>query len=415
MPSILIVTVAYPPSRLIGGRRPVRMAAGLEARGWDVTVATLHGRYMQPLDPAPTADGTVTVLRSHALMPRVWLARQAAAATADRPAGTRQEAAAWRAGLGRWLRRVEFPDEYAGWLPLALLQLRGRRFDVVLATLPPPTVACIGAAVARRGQSRLVLDYRDPWCEVMTRDGSYGLDKAYGAGELALHRALEDRLLRRAELVLAVTPKMRDWLAPRAPCPVRFLANGLDAPPPLPPLPRARPLRLVYAGSLAYERSLDSVLGAIAALADEFPPSALRLAYAGPHGAALRQAAERLGVAAWLDDRGMLPHAEVLALYRGAAAGVVAVSARTDYSYPGKLFEILTAGCPILLCGPDDSEAARLVRELDVGGVDSGASPTASIEALRRVLAAPPPSRDLSAWYADAQMQRLNDELRRLL
>ena len=60
----------------------------------------------------------------------------------------------------------------------------------------------------------------------------------------------------------------------------------------VPPLPRDQPLRLVYAGSLAYDRSLHSILAAIGLLRQEFPPDKLQLTYAGPHGAELRQASD---------------------------------------------------------------------------------------------------------------------------
>ena len=193
MPSILLITGAYPPSRLIGGRRPARMAVGLRARGWQVTVLTLQPQYMAPVDTVAVVQPGVEILSSHALMPRAWLPRPSQSAPTHLPLPTQASAPvpakpSLRSHVGRALQRVEFPDEYIGWLPLAVAQLRGRRFDVVLATLPPPTVALIGALAAKLCGAKLVLDYRDPWTEVMTEDGSYGLDRAYPRAEIALAR-----------------------------------------------------------------------------------------------------------------------------------------------------------------------------------------------------------------------------------
>ncbi len=420
MPSILLITVAYPPSRLIGGRRPARMATGLAARGWKVTVLTLHPPYMVPLDAETAPIDGIEILKTHAVMPRVWLRPGKSAAQAT-PAGPPPAVPAlgkksWRSAAGQLLQQFEFPDDYAGWLLLALARLRGRRFDVVLATLPPPTAAAIGALAASLCGAKLVLDYRDPWTEVLTEDGSYGSPRKHPRAEIALHRALEDRILRQAALVLAVTPKMTRWLQARTKNTVEFLPNGLDAMPPATLVERVRPLRLVYAGSLAYERSLDSVLAAIAHLRDTFTPDQLRLTYAGPHSADLRGAAQRYGVEAWLDDRGQLPSREAMDLYRGAVAGIVSVSARTDYSYPGKLFEILSAGCPILLCGPQTCDAAQLVRDLGAGVVDDGTDVKDSAAALTHLLTAEPrvlPG--LDAWMAPVQVERLETLLRGIL
>ena len=206
------------------------------------------------------------------------------------------------------------------------------------------------------------------------------------------------------------------WREAGAGAPVVFLPNSLDAVPPDPPLPRDQPLRLVYAGSLAYARSLEPVLAAMHALRGTLGPDRLRLAYAGPHGAQLQQAALAAGVADQIDDHGVLSHAQSLALYRGAAAGIVSVSARTDYSYPGKLFEVLALGCPVLLTGPADSEAARLVRSLGAGVVDDGADPVASAAALRTVLETPPPRPTaLEAWQAPVHVAELDQRLRAVL
>lgn len=416
MPSLLIVTAAFPPSRLIGSRRPLRMALGLAARGWTVCVLTLEDRYMRPVDDrGPDPEG-IEVVRTHAAMLRSWLPRPTAKQNVAATPKHQGPSSSLRAIAGRVLQRTEFPDAYAGWMPFAWAAMRHRRFDLVLATLPPPSAALLGAFIARQTDARLVLDYRDPWSEVLTPDGSYGAERAVPAAEIALHRGLEDRVLRHADLVLAVTPRIRQWLAARTPRPVEFLPNGLDEVPADPPLPRLEPARLVYAGSLAYERSLQPVLTALALLRDRFGPDQLRLTYAGPDGARLRREASQAGVADWLDDFGELPAAQARSLYRGATAGIVSVSARTDYSYPGKLFEVLGAGCPIWLCGPEQCDAAQLVRDLNAGEVDTGSSPEHSAAVLTRLLCAPPTAvQGLQPWLASNQMSRLDRLLRGVL
>jgi glycosyltransferase involved in cell wall biosynthesis len=195
---------------------------------------------------------------------------------------------------------------------------------------------------------------------------------------------------------------------------VVFLPNSLDTAPPAVALPRAKPLRLVYAGSLAYERSLEPILAAMAASRSSWQEP-LQLVYAGPHGADLLAMAAKLGVADLVDNRGAQPQAACLALYRGAVAGIVSVSARTDYSYPGKLFEVLAEGCPVYLCGPSDCEAAKLVQSLQAGVVDDGSDPVASQRILRGLLEAERGALpDLSGWRAAVHLDQLDGLLRGL-
>ena len=421
-PRILIVSATFPPSLLIGGRRPARMARHLHALGWHVTVLTVHPLYMPPWDPAEARPDGVEVLATHVLSPRAWarqLRRRQEGQTPSQPTAAVPQAG-WRAQVHGLLhaafKAIEFPDEFAGWQPLALRAVAGQRFDVVLGSMPPFSDAVVAHAIARRCGARLVLDYRDPWSEVLSEDASYGESRAYSKTELQRHRALENRLLREADLVLGVSPRICTWLQARTPVPVQLLPNGLDAPPPAAAPPRTLPLRLIYAGSLAYDRSLDSLLAALAALRAEFPPQALRLVYAGPHGAQLQKAAQEQGVLDYVDDLGVLPRGKVLALYQGAAAGIAAVSARMHYCYPGKLFEILGAGCRVLMCGPPGADALELVRTLGVGETDDGSGVQASMQAVRNLLLAPPtPLQGLEGWVASEQMARLDGMLRELL
>ncbi len=418
MPSILLVTALYPPSRQIGGRRVHRFAKGLRDRGWTVTVLCPKPPYMAPLDQQGPADPGIEMLHTDALVPRVWM-RNRVGAPPQTPGPGQPAAVSLRSVLkrtvGQALALTEFPDELAGWMLPAMLAVVGRRFDVVLASAPPHTTLLLGAQVAQLTGAKLVLDYRDPWSELMSSDGSYGHERSFGPWLCQLHQWTEDRVLGRAQLVLGVTPQICRWLQPRTRAPIQFLPNSLDSAPPDPPLPRDRPQRLVYAGSLAYERSLGSVLTALAVLREPLGPDQVRLTYAGPHGDRLRHSAEALGVADYLDDHGVLGHAASLALYRGAAAGIVSVSARTDYSYPGKLFEVLAAGCPILLVGPAQCEAAKLVRELGAGVVDDGLDLASSVQTLRALLLREPGRPvGLENWLAGVQVGKLDGLLRGL-
>jgi glycosyltransferase involved in cell wall biosynthesis len=378
------------------------------------------------VDPQPVVDAGIVVVETSAVLPRQLLPRKEGAAgplpTAATTSGTptasalrQQVLGTARKLAGKSLSLIEFPDEHIGWVAVALSALRGQQFDVVLASAPPHSDFLLGAAIAQRCGAKLVLDYRDPWLEQLSPDGSYGGDAiAHSQFKRSLHKTVEDRLLSRADLVLGVTPKICTWLTQRTSKPVVFLPNSLDTVPPAVALPRARPLRLVYAGSLAYERSLEPILAAMAAMRPSWQEP-LQLVYAGPHGADLLAMAARLGVADLVDNRGAQPQSACLALYRGAVAGIVSVSARTDYSYPGKLFEVLAEGCPVYLCGPSDCEAAKLVQSLQAGVVDDGSDPVASQRILKGLLEAERGALpDLSGWQAAVHLDQLDGLLRGL-
>jgi glycosyltransferase involved in cell wall biosynthesis len=56
---------------------------------------------------------------------------------------------------------------------------------------------------------------------------------------------------------------------------------------------------------------------------------------------------------------------------------------------PSKLYEILAAGRPVLAAAPEESDAARIVREWDCGFVADPEDSSAVAEAVRRAMADP--------------------------
>jgi len=285
-PRLLIVSAIFPPSRKIGARRPERFARHLVQRGWDVTVLTLRESYAQPLNEGWTPPPGVSIVRTRAFMPGDALRGAAdalhrlGARGGQRPIdGERAEdhvgafpaapgpaaratARPLRDAFWRALSRAEFPDRWIGWKPFALAATRGLRFDAVLATLPPYSPALIARRLARRDSAIFAMDYRDPWTEAPRT----GWDPALYAHLIERHRRVEDACLRSADLVLATSRTICRWLAPRAGIEPVFAPNSFDS---RDASPRTRSRTLVYSGSLAYGRSLEPVLTAMARLSND--------------------------------------------------------------------------------------------------------------------------------------------------
>lgn len=387
-PRILIVTALFSPTRMIGGRRPERIALHLNRLGWRVTVLTLRPRYIRPVDRQADPFPDIEVIRTHALMPGDMLrsaSRVLRNATASSGVGGRRRHAPEPGapeppgpsgevgGEGsstpkrlfwRWVSSWEFPDPWFAWVPFALRAVRGRRFDVILATLPPFTPALIARTLADRTGARLILDYRDPWAEVPRIDWGEG----WHEGLRIRHQKTEDSCLRRADIILGVTPTICSWLRRRTEKQVLLVPNFYEA---------AQPnvagttvdthVQIVYAGSLAYGRSLEPIIAAIARLSEEVGPDRLQLVYIGKKGFKVRAQAEALGVGAYIDQRGEVEAAEARSRIADSSASIVIVSKDYDYAIPGKVFEVLAAGRPMIVLAPAACDMADLVSRHQLG------------------------------------------------
>lgn len=418
MPSILIVTGWFSPSRQIGARRVERMAAQLLASGWQVTVLCPHPEYMAPVD-GELVGPAVERLGVHVLTPSAFAAARlgkghmTAAPPPDSPDPQRTRStiasdlknfrSAAKKIASRTVRLGDFPDATIGMLVPALAAVAGRRFDLVLGSLPWRSIGPVAAALARVTGAKLVLDYRDPWTE--------GLGEA-GAHPKAWHRWLEDQCLDQASLITGVSPTIVRWLRDRARCQVELVTNGyLVAARPLPPAP-SPPIRLVYAGSLAYGRDLRPVLQAVAALG--LGPQQLVVDVAGPHGAGVLAQAAALGLdPALVVDHGSLSSSRALEMVQAGHVALVLGSPGFEYAYPGKIFEILSLNRPMWLLSPPGADAQTLIEDHQLGWVSDPADTAEVQRTLAAILRGPPPQpRDLQSLQAPVVMDRLEKLLR---
>lgn len=289
---------------------------------------------------------------------------------AARAAAARARVMATAGALARPIARTALRTQPEAFAPSLLWSISGRRAirgaiararpDVVVATGPPPAAMFAAAAEAARAGLPLVVELRDLWAG----------NPYYDAGGSLLRR-MEAGPLRHASAVVCVTDSAREQLAalhPEVADRVHVLTNGFDpkllAMRPGPRPRRDGPATLVHAGAIYGDRSLSALL---AALRRPSLAGRVRLELIGP-GAADAVAREP-GVT-------VLPPMPWEHAVERVAAADVALVIRTpgdEAAVPGKAYEALALGRPVLaLVGPD-SELQRLLARVgqDAGCVDA--------------------------------------------
>lgn len=305
----------------------------------------------------------------------------------------------------RWVRDAEVPDATIGWLPPAVLAgWRLPRPDVVLATLPFFSTALVARELSALHRAPLVLDYRDPWQDEHRR-----------ARQADWRRKTEDAMeawcLQGAAALTATTPGIAGLLRARTQVPVDVVLNAGEPE----RFAGVEPVvfagkTAVYVGALYGGRGLRDVLAALAELPD------WKVHYAGQTpDEALREAA-LLGVSDRVTAEGNVTHRRALALQRGATVNLCVVGPEHGRQIPGKLFEQVTCGLPVLLIAPEGSDAETVTADVDhVKTLRPG--DVAGIRAWLRTLrpgrlpeVATPPT-----FSVEATMNVLDTSLRRVL
>jgi glycosyltransferase involved in cell wall biosynthesis len=257
------------------------------------------------------------------------------------------------------------------------------RFDLVVVSSPPITLALPALAAAFAHRAALVVDVRDVFPDVAIKMGAWKagspIAKAVGAAA--------DALYARASLVTCVTESAREEILARGVPPERVLLapNGFDPIEPAPepavaPLPGVRDI--VYVGNMGLATGLDVVLDAAAALRDDATVRFVMIG-GGADEARLRARMrdERLGNVLFA---GTLPRAQALRTLADAALTVVPLVSTIVDSIPTKLFDAMLVGTPIVVSAA--GEAQRLVERSQTGLVAKAGDAAELAAAIRRLL-----------------------------
>lgn len=369
---VLMVTYFFPPMGDGGVFRSLKLARYLPAHGWEPVL--LCGRpedyWVQDASLLDELPPTLEVHRVGGLTGQSLLRRlRPGGAGRSAPAGGSRSSGLFRRlrRLGDWLT---LPDAYAGWIGPARRAGRARLaagdIDLVYSSSPPDSAHRVAEPLAAQAGLPWVADFRDPWFNLHLKTPPTPLHRA-------LHRRLEARVLRRAQVV-AVTEGWRRYYAERCALPPVLIRNGFD-PADYEGLPAAAPrshgaLELLHTGKLSLTRSARPLLEGFAALRAARPELAerARLHFLGPRESDNEAAVAALGLDARVRFEDSVPHGESVA--RQTAADLLLLIKHDDPRYrdliPGKFYEYAAAGPPILAMTPA-GEIETLMREHELG------------------------------------------------
>jgi len=130
---------------------------------------------------------------------------------------------------GRHLEWTAVPDPYISWLPFAVARglkvIKDRDVRVIFSTSPKPTAHLIAATLKWRTRLPWVADFRDPWIDE-------GVHPRPGTLRLRVESRCERYVMQCADGLTVTTPEMRDHYLRRYPqlpaAKVRVIFNGFD-------------------------------------------------------------------------------------------------------------------------------------------------------------------------------------------
>lgn len=270
-------------------------------------------------------------------------------------------------------------------------RLLTQRSDVIYVYHPPPTAGLAALALRwMRGRAPIIYHVQDLMPEAIVASDMHVSKRALG-----LLTRLSDRVYRRADRVLAISPSFRDHLISRGVDAGRIevLYNWCDEDT-LKPMPRDAALAerlgldgcfaVAYAGNMGPPQDLDTVLDAAALLRTSSPQARFILVGTGPDELRLRRRVEDEKIT----NVSFVPQCsreEVAAIMACVQASLVHLRDSTAFSMwiPSKTQAAMAMAKPLLMGVRGD--AADLVREAGAGVVFEPSNAESLAQAVRQM------------------------------
>jgi len=263
-----------------------------------------------------------------------------------------------------WVRGNLFiPDARKFWVKPSIRSLsklmEEENIETVITTGPPHSVHLIGLGLKKRHTTiEWIADFRDPWTSI-----GYHKKLRLTKTSKQKHKDLEKEVLNTADKVVVTSNTTEKEFKGLTPSPIKTITNGFDEN--LEPKVLDSNFTISHTGSLLTGRNpqiLWKTLGNLAQENETFKEN-LKIQFAGVVGEEVLQSIRENGLQPCLSRMGYLSHEQVLEVQQKSQVLLLLEidSEETKGIIPGKLFEYLNAGRPILALGPTGWEAGEMV------------------------------------------------------
>lgn len=388
MKKVLILTYYWPPSGGAGVQRWLKFVKYLREFGWEPIVYTAENGEYPVLDESLFKDipKGITILKQPIWEPYQLYKKVIGQKKDERVvSGFLKEKGkiSWGHKLSLWLRgNVFIPDARRFWIRPSTNYLsrwlKENPVDAIVSTGPPHSMHLIGINLHNKTGIPWLADFRDPWVNI-----DFAGDLKMSTWAKNKNIALEKKVLNTANLVVVVSDLMAEEFRSKTNKPVELITNGFDPDDFIVDeslIRKVGKFSIVHTGSLNDRRNHPALWKCIAQLREENAEfkSLCEIRLIGKNDVSVRESIQKAGLddcTVWID---YLPHEQIMVEQQSASLLLLSINnygAAEDQFFSskatltGKLFEYLAAQRPILMVGPDDGQAAEVVRKSASGYV----------------------------------------------
>ena len=378
MKRVLIITYYWPPSGGSGVQRWLKMSKYLPEYGWQPVIYTTKDAEYPITDPtlekdvAPEAE----VIRRPIVEPYNFYKKFLGLKKQEKiKAGFASESkkSGWKERLSVWIRGNFFiPDARCWWVKPSVRYLKHylkeQPVDAIISTGPPHSMHLIALKLKKQFDVPWIADFRDPWTEIDFYDELHLTRWA----DRKQHK-LERQVLTQADEVVTVSWNWAKGLERLGNRDVQVIQNGYDwvfnPTEEKPTLSEA--FTLTHLGVIGPARNAPTLWQALRELKEEIEGfgKSLKIRLVGQVDQSVVQNLDTCGLTENTELITHVPHDEVKRIQDTTQILLLLVNNAPNAKgiLTGKLYEYLASGRPILAIGPEDGDAARLLKETQAG------------------------------------------------
>ena len=395
MKRVLIISYYWPPTGGSGVQRWVKFAKYLPSEGWQPVIYTPENPEQLAVDASLEADvpAEAEVIRRRIVEPyemyKKLLRRSGHSKEAVEVNPVNAQNKSLIQKIAMWIRGNLFrPDPRCLWIGPSVRFLKKylaeHPVDLIVSTGPPQSMHLIGRRLALETGLPWIADFRDPWTKIF-----YFKHLSMTKATERWHEKMEKRVLDDATCVVAVSPLVQQEFQAMTQTPVELITNGFDEcdygtngsscqekTTGNPDIITGNPspdFTITHTGLFAADGN-PTVLWKVLAekcRKDEKFRKALKINLVGKTDEQITHAIEAAGLNPNLNDMGYQPHSVAIDQQRKASLLILPLRKEPEYKavLPGKLFEYLASGRPIIGIGQPDGAMSMILDSTRTGVV----------------------------------------------
>lgn len=374
---VLIITYYWPPSAGSGVQRWLKFAKYLPEFGWEPVIFTPENPDFELKDESLEKEisPTLEVLKFPIWEPYGLFRKIKKEQLADTSKVLEKKKKSFTDKAGIWLRaNALIPDPRKFWIKPSVEFLTGLiekgQFDAIITTGPPHSLHLIGLNLKRKTGIKWIADFRDPWSKWEFLDTLPMMDWVRKK-----HETFEKEVLGEADSIMTISPTFQKDFENLSGKKIHLLTNGFDMTD-LPEnwsslKPSENGLEILYTGVID---AIRNPIPFLMALKDVFEKKSgkVTLRFVGKVSENVKTEIES---DSWLKEHvileGYVTHEAIFKFYQNAHLLLLILTdtKNAQGNIPGKLFEYIATGRPIVALGDPDGDSAKILYNSGSGKV----------------------------------------------